>query len=165
MIVDGSAIWRGALMRRTVAVSRHGFQRPSPGSRLSPMLTGTPAYLSPESAMEEPVDQRTDIYSLGCVAYWMLTGRQVFEADGVLQMVARHIHAVPDPPSRHSPSPIPHRLEVVLACLAKRPEERPANAWELADQLSRCEMDSLWTREDAPQWWHTRLNPEPAVTL
>jgi eukaryotic-like serine/threonine-protein kinase len=130
------------------------------------MLTGTPAYLSPESAMGEPVDQRTDIYSLGCVAYWMLTGRQVFEADGVLQMVTRHIHAMPEPPSRHSPSPIPHRLEeLVLACLAKRPEERPANAWELADQLSRCEVDSPWTREDARQWWHTRLNPEPAVTL
>jgi hypothetical protein len=45
------------------------------------------------------------------------------------------------------------------------PEERPANAWELADQLSRCEVDSPWTREDARQWWHTRLNPEPAVIL
>ena len=54
---------------------------------------------------------------------------------------------------------------VWLACLAKRPEKRPANAWELADQLSRCEVDSPWTREDARQWWHTRLNPEPAVTL
>jgi serine/threonine-protein kinase len=130
------------------------------------MLTGTPAYLSPESAMGEAVDQRTDIYSLGCVAYWMLTGRQVFEADGVLQMVARHIQAVPEPPSHHSPYPLPHRLEeLVLACLAKRPQERPANAWELADQLGRCEVDLPWTREDARQWWHTRLNPEPAVTL
>jgi serine/threonine-protein kinase len=130
------------------------------------MLTGTPAYLSPESALGELVDQRADIYSLGCVAYWMLTGRQVFEADGVLQMVARHIQAVPAPPSQHSPSPIPQRLEeLVLACLAKRPKERPANAWELADQLGRCEVDSPWTREDARLWWHTRLNPEPAVTL
>jgi eukaryotic-like serine/threonine-protein kinase len=130
------------------------------------MLAGTPAYLSPESAAGEPVDQRTDIYSLGCVAYWMLTGRHVFEADSVLQMVARHIQATPEPPSRHSAFPVSAELdEIVLACLAKRPANRPASAWELADRLAQCEVHSPWTREDAQRWWETRLEPEPAVSL
>jgi hypothetical protein len=130
------------------------------------MLAGTPAYLSPEAASGEPVDNRTDIYSLGCVAYWMVTGRQVFEADGVLQMVARHLQARPEPPSRHSTYLIPGELEeIVLACLAKRPSDRPGSAWELADSLGHCAVGSPWTREDARQWWATRLEPEPAVTF
>ena len=137
-----------------------------PGLTTPNMLAGTPAYLSPETASGEPVDQRTDIYSLGCVAYWMLTGRQVFEAESVMQMIARHIQAVPEPPSLHSAFHIPGELdEIVLACLAKRPAERPASAWELADRLAQCEIDSPWTREDARRWWETRLGPEPAVTL
>jgi eukaryotic-like serine/threonine-protein kinase len=130
------------------------------------MLAGTPAYLSPETASGELVDHRTDIYSLGCVAYWMLTGRQVFDADSVLQMVARHIQTAPVPPSRYSAFPISAELEeIVLACLAKRPSERPASAWELADRLTHCGAESPWTREDARRWWETRLNPEPAVSL
>jgi serine/threonine-protein kinase len=95
----------------------------------------------------------------------MLTGRQVFDADGVLQMVARHIQATPEPPSRYSAFPISAELEeIVLACLAKRPSERPSSAWELADRLAQC-VGSPWTREDARRWWETRLEPEPAVIL
>jgi eukaryotic-like serine/threonine-protein kinase len=130
------------------------------------MVPGTPAYLSPESVSGEPVDHRTDIYSLGCVAYWMLTGRQVFDADTVVQMIARHLQAVPEPPSRHSPFEVPVELEqIVLACLAKHPLERPANAVELADRLGRCALDAPWTGEDARRWWETRLEPEPALTF
>ena len=130
------------------------------------MVTGTPAYLSPETASGDPVDARTDIYSLGCVAYWMLTGRQVFEADNVMQMVARHLQATPVPPSRFSEEPIPAELEeIVMACLAKRPADRPASAWKLADRLDGCEVLRPWTREDARRWWQNRLAPEPAVSL
>jgi eukaryotic-like serine/threonine-protein kinase len=130
------------------------------------MLAGTPAYLSPETASGEPVDHRTDIYSLGCVAYWMLTGRQVFQAESVMQMVARHIQAIPEPPSRHSPLPIPAELEhIVLACLAKRPSDRPASAWDLADRLASCETGSEWTRRQAREWWEKRSEPEAAVNF
>jgi eukaryotic-like serine/threonine-protein kinase len=130
------------------------------------VVAGTPAYLSPETALGEPVDRRADIYALGCVAYWMLTGRYVFEVQGALQMVSRHIHTPPEPPSRYSAFMVPHDLEqVVLACLAKRPSDRPQSTRELSDRLGQCDLESPWTREDARRWWETRSTPEPAVAL
>jgi hypothetical protein len=148
-------------------VKRSGPGEPSEPGLTSPnMLAGTPAYLSPETASGEPIDHRSDIYSLGCVAYWMLTGRQVFEADGLMQMIARHIQAKPEPPSRYSPFTLPPDLDqIVLACLAKFAAERPAAAWELADRLTQCEANSPWSREDARGWWQSRLAPESAVSL
>jgi serine/threonine-protein kinase len=137
-----------------------------PGLTAPNAVTGTPAYLSPESALGEPVDQRSDIYALGCVAYWMLTGRQVFTADSAIQIVARHVHTPPVPPSRHSVDSLPAELEeVVLACLAKKPSERPATARQLCDRLGRIELESAWTRDDARSWWETRMEPETAVPL
>ena len=128
-------------------------------------VTGTPAYLSPESAMGEPVDGRADIYALGCVAYWMLTGRQVFQAPNAMLLMARHIQTPPEPLSRHSAFPCSRELdEVVLACLAKKPAERPATARELSDRLGQC-VEQPWTREDAKLWWETRLEPDAAVSL
>jgi eukaryotic-like serine/threonine-protein kinase len=129
-------------------------------------VTGTPAYLSPESALGEAVDRRTDIYSLGCVAYWILTGRPVFEGPGAVQIMVRHIQTAPAPPSMHSPFPVSQALDaVVLDCLAKRPSDRPASARELCDRLDQCQVESPWTREDARSWWETRLEPEPVVSL
>jgi hypothetical protein len=130
------------------------------------VVTGTPAYLSPETALGEPVDRRADIYALGCVAYWMLTGRYVFEGYGALQMMTRHIHTPPEPPSKYSAFLVPHDLEdVVLACLAKRPADRPQTARELSDRLGHCDLEQAWSREDARSWWETRSTPEPAVAL
>jgi serine/threonine-protein kinase len=113
------------------------------------MLTGTPAYLSPESAQGEPIDQRTDLYALGCVAYWMLTGRQVFEGQNVVQVIARHIHTAPEPPSLYTLFRIPPELDEI----------------ELADRLAQCEVYEPWSREHARLWWESRLEPEPAVTF
>jgi eukaryotic-like serine/threonine-protein kinase len=140
--------------------------RLDPGLTAPNVVAGTPAYMSPEGALGEPVDQRTDIYALGCVAYWMLTGRQVFEGQGVVQLMARHIHTPPEPPSLYSLVQIPSELEeLVLACLSKQPEDRPASARELADRLAQCEVESEWSREHARLWWESRLTPEPAVTF
>jgi serine/threonine-protein kinase len=130
------------------------------------MVAGTPAYLSPETALGETVDQRADIYALGCVAYWMLTGRYVFEAKSPLQIVAGHLHTRPEPPSKYSAYDVGPDLEaVVLACLAKRPADRPASARELCDRLAECEVEAVWSREDARRWWETRLEPEAAVSF
>jgi hypothetical protein len=137
-----------------------------PGLTATNTVSGTPAYLSPESALGEPVDQRTDIYALGCVAYWMLTGRYVFTGDGAMQIVARHVSSEPTPPSRHSAFDVSPALdEVVLACLRKKPSDRPATARELCDRLGRCAVELEWTREDARTWWETRMEAETALVL
>jgi serine/threonine-protein kinase len=129
-------------------------------------VTGTPAYLSPESALGGSVDQRTDIYALGCVAYWMLTGRYVFSGDSSIQIVARHVSSVPVAPSLHSAFDVSPALdELVLSCLRKKPSERPASARELCDRLGRCAVETGWTREDARRWWETRMEPEARVML
>jgi serine/threonine-protein kinase len=130
------------------------------------MLTGTPAYLSPESALGEPVDRRTDIYALGCVAFWMLTGRYVFTGESAVQIVARHVSSQPPAPSQHSGFDISSALDqLVLACLAKKPSDRPGSARELCDLLGECEVERPWTREDARLWWETRMEPEREVVL
>ena len=118
------------------------------------MVTGTPADISPESALGEPVDHRSDIYALGCVAYWMLTGRYVFTGASLMQMVARHTSAEPTPPSQHSGFEVsPARDELVLACLKTKPADRPATVRELSDRLDQCQENTRWTREDARRWW------------
>jgi eukaryotic-like serine/threonine-protein kinase len=130
------------------------------------VVTGTPAYLSPESALGEPVDQRSDIYALGCVAYWMLTGRYVFTGETAMQIVARHTSAEPIPPSRHSKFDVSAALDqLVLACLKKKPSDRPATARELCNRLGECEVETGWTREDAKRWWDTRMDAEMVVVF
>jgi serine/threonine-protein kinase len=137
-----------------------------PGLTAPEMISGTPAYLAPETALGDPADHRVDIYALGCVAYWTLTGRLVFEGDSTIQIMARHVQTPPEPLSRYSPSPLPSALEeIVLSCLAKSPADRPSSARDLADRFARCELGSSWTREDARRWWESRLEPVQPVTL
>jgi eukaryotic-like serine/threonine-protein kinase len=137
-----------------------------PGLTAPHSVTGTPAYLSPETALGEAVDQRADIYALGCVAYWMLTGQYVFKGDSAMQIVARHVSSDPAPPSRHSTFDVSPALDrLVLACLEKKPSRRPSTARELCDRLDECEVESAWTREDARKWWGTRMEAESAVTF
>lgn len=124
---------------------------------------GTPAYMAPEVAMgDRELDHRADIYSLGCVAYWLLTGRTVFEADTPVKMMLEHVRRAPEPPSSKSEMPIPPDLErVVMMCLAKRREDRPRDAAEVARLLDACEGDA-WTDERARAWWDAHV-PESAV--
>jgi serine/threonine-protein kinase len=117
------------------------------------IVVGTPGYMAPEIALGNRVDGRADLYSLGCVAYYLLTGRQVFEGDTVMQVFAHHLHTAPVPPSQKGPTPVPPGLErVVLSCLAKRPEERPQSAADLDSQLAALDVEP-WTQADARRWW------------
>jgi serine/threonine-protein kinase len=101
------------------------------------MTPGTPAYMAPEMAHDRVVDGRADLYSLGCVAYYLLTGRLVFEGETPLQTILKHLQQPPEPPSRRTDRPIPAALEtLVLACLAKRPDDRPQSAAALAEALA-----------------------------
>jgi serine/threonine-protein kinase len=119
------------------------------------LTAGTPAYMSPEQALgEERVDARTDLYALGCVAYWLLTGTLVFEGATPIETIAMHIHTEPDLPSRRTTRPIPAELEaLVLACLAKDPRARPQSADELAGRLAALRLEREWTPERARAWW------------
>jgi serine/threonine-protein kinase len=122
------------------------------------MATGTPAYMSPELARGEEVDGRSDIYAMGCVAYWLLTGRLVFEAESAMKTMVAHIRSSPLPPSRNSELEISRSLnDLVLACLEKDPAERPQDAEELARRLASCEVGQPWTREAAATWWRSHL--------
>jgi eukaryotic-like serine/threonine-protein kinase len=124
---------------------------------------GTPAYMAPEMALGEGVDGRADIYALGCVAYFLLTGHLVFDATTSLQMIARHLQTEPRPPSERIDQPIPKRLdEVVLSCLAKDPRKRPQTAAELARQLAAIDAPSPGQLE-ARQWWTVAPAPVNAT--
>jgi serine/threonine-protein kinase len=123
---------------------------------------GTPAYIAPEVLRGDPVDHRVDIYAVGCVAYWLLTGHIVFEAPNALQLMFQHAQNAPVPPSERSELEIPPAMdELVLACLAKRPEDRPASAEELGNRLAATMTAEGWTEDLALRWWQQH-HPESA---
>lgn len=121
-------------------------------------VSGTPAYLAPEAAAHNQFDARGDIYALGCVAYYMLTGKLVFEAETAAGMMAAHIRDAATAPSQRSELPIPPELDaVVLACLAKKPEDRPQSAEELQARLAAISLGAPWTQHRARSWWSTHV--------
>lgn len=131
------------------------------GSMLSTQaVAGTPAYMSPEVLSGTAADERTDIYSLGCVAYWLLSGRQVFEAGSTPLIAHAHLTQAPQSLSAHASRPIPPALETaVFACLEKDPERRPASARDLAARLRACQAEAPWTPSDAERWW-AQISPQ-----
>jgi eukaryotic-like serine/threonine-protein kinase len=116
---------------------------------------GTPAYLPPECAMgDQKIDGRADLYALGCVAYFLLTGRTVFEESTPTAFAVAHVRKTPQRPSGRSELPIPNDLEeIVLRCLEKRPEERPQSASQLADLLRGLTGTPEFSAQMAAEWW------------
>lgn len=143
------------------------------------MVVGTPGFMAPEVAVGgAPADGRADLYALGCVAYWLLTGCLVFEAETPMALVVKHVSEAPEPPSNRTEQTIPSSLEeIILCCLEKDPNDRPQTAQALADRLEECVLDSEWTPEQAKKWWdlhyprktdgspHTSNKTEPAPAL
>jgi eukaryotic-like serine/threonine-protein kinase len=121
--------------------------------------TGTPAYMAPEMALgNSKVDGRTDLYGLGCVAYWLITGKLVFEEKTATAMMLAHLQKVPVAPSKRIENEVPASLDhAIMTCLAKAPVHRPAGADVLASLLEGCDDVGSWTPRDAEHWWHTNM--------
>jgi serine/threonine-protein kinase len=131
------------------------------------LAAGTPAYLSPE-AIQKPagVGPSGDLYALGAVAYFLLTGTTVFEADNVLEMCVHHVRTAPVPPSERTDNPIPRELEdVILRCLAKAPGDRPPGARALRELLEAVPLDEPWSEAAAAEWWADWRRPDDRDVL
>lgn len=128
------------------------------------LASGTPAFMSPEAVLGQGLDSRADIYGVGCVAYWLLTGELVFEVEGTLSAALAHVQRLPSPPSERSRFQIPPALErVIMRCLEKDPSKRPQSAGELRNILEReCDC-GVWSRTDAANWW--RMHDTSSVTV
>jgi serine/threonine-protein kinase len=125
------------------------------GAGTSQLAGGTPAFMSPEQVLgDEIIDARSDIYAIGCVAYWLLTGTPVFKGETPMSTMMMHVSVQPDPPSHRSGRVFPLELEAaVLACLAKEPAGRPQSVDELSNRLALVPVDRQWNRERALEWW------------
>lgn len=124
------------------------------------LLVGTPQYMSPEAILGEPaVDTRSDIYSLGSVAYYLLTGRPPFEARTTMRLLYDHLQKKPEPPSRLAEVSIPDALDqAVMKCLEKDPDDRFQTVADLGATLADISFDDFWSVEKAEEWW--RLHDE-----
>jgi serine/threonine-protein kinase len=118
-------------------------------------VAGTPDYMAPEIAMGAGnVDGRADIYALGCVAFWLLTGRPVFEEKTPMAAIIAHVNRQPIPPSTATEFEIPAALDqIVLDCLAKDPGARPVTADALSARLAAISFTRPWTEQSALRWW------------
>lgn len=130
-------------------------------------MAGTPLYMSPE-AIQLPgsVDGCSDIYAVGAVGYFLLTGRTVFEANTVMELCDKHLNEPPVAPSVRLGKPVPVELEeAILACLEKSRAKRPQTARDLAQRIARCAAAAEWSIEEAEVWWsrHDRGQAGPAA--
>jgi eukaryotic-like serine/threonine-protein kinase len=142
-------------------------ERPSDMSTLltgSPSIMGTPAYMAPEAIVgNAAIDRRVDVYAVGCVAYFLLTGKRVFDAASTMKVLLQHVHEAPTPPSRRTEQHVPREIDdFVMACLNKDPNRRPHSADELFQMACTCATADGWTQRSAKAWWESHL-PELTV--
>lgn len=143
-----------------------------PGLTDASAVVGTPAFMPPEFAQSDNTqDARSDIYALGCVGYWLLTGTLVFEAKTPMAMVLAHVGSAVEPPTSRTELDIPPDLErVIMRCLEKIPADRPQSAEELSALLGECALGEPWTDQRAAEWWNvhsptTLANSTQGATL
>lgn len=115
---------------------------------------GTPAFMAPEQVLGRPVDARSDLYAVGCLAYWLLTGQLVFTGRNAMETMMQHAQAAPVAPSARTEMDVPAALDdLIVSCLAKNPNDRPSSADELASALASITTRVAWTPQGAHEWW------------
>jgi len=125
------------------------------GVTVASTLIGTPHYMAPESIADPAlVDARADIYALGAVAYFLLAGSEVFSGKTLVDVCSRHLHQAPDSLAERGAKVSAELEAIVLACLAKKPEERPQSAVDLRKRLEACRVEP-WDAEKAADFWRT----------
>jgi serine/threonine-protein kinase len=135
-----------------------GQARPSASETQLGVISGTPKYMAPE-AIERPseVDLRAEIYAIGCVGYFLLTGSEVFPKLSVPDVCAHHLHVAPVTPSQRLPQTVGADAgdieRIILWCLEKDRANRPADARTLSDALASCTAAGSWTEALARAWW------------
>lgn len=163
-----------------VKVLDFGLVKAAAGADDGPALTaefsfaGTPAYAAPEVAKSGATHAtgQSDLYSLACVGYWLLTGQQVFPGGTPIQILSKHISDEPPRPSQYLPAPLPDELEgLIMRCLAKDPSARPDGVVGFLAQLERCVVPEPWNQTAARAWWHRHgaelrgTNPSEDTTI
>ena len=145
-----------------VKILDFGLTRPAlparePGLTSPGVVLGTPGYMAPEQVFGLAADARADLYALGCVAYWLLAGAKPFESNDPGDLLRQHVQAAPPPLADKAPA-VPPRLDaLVMACLAKNPSQRPADADRMCLELDACDGGARWTQADAREWWERNL--------
>lgn len=118
-------------------------------------IAGTPHYMAPES-IKEPgsVDARVDVYALGAVGYFLLTGTTPFGGNNLVEICSHHLHTTPEPPSSRLGHPVPELLEkLILECLEKDRAHRPTSARTVVELLRECHGEDDWDLAAAAEWW------------
>jgi serine/threonine-protein kinase len=130
-------------------------QSPEPSLSAAEVITGTPLYMAPETiSSPDEVDARVDLYALGAVGYFLLTGTTVFEGKTTVEVCSHHLLSAPIPPSIRGASEVAADLEsVILRCLEKEPADRYQDAAALRGALQSCSAASDWGLEQALAWW------------
>jgi CHASE1-domain containing sensor protein len=124
-----------------------------PVASVAGAIVGTPHYMAPEIVLNKGASPSTDLYALGAVGYFLLTGSEVFRSDTLLGVIAHHVSDTPEPPSARLGAPIHAGLEaLILRCLAKTAVERPASAKELEALLGALDI-APWTQAQATAFW------------
>ncbi len=135
------------------------------------IVTGTPLYMPPEALADpDKMDGRSDLYSLGAVGYYMLTGSVVFDGKTVVEICGHHLHTEPELPSRRLGKPVPSDLEaIIMDCLAKDRQARPESARALRTRLEQCRDLGSWDQDSARAWWDdngdTLQAARPSISL
>jgi hypothetical protein len=132
--------------------------------------TATPLYISPDTKREsDGCDARGDLYALGAVGYYLLTGRPVFDTGNVIEIMRAHVETPPLPPSQRTERLISRELELlILMCLEKMPADRPQSAAEMVALLTQCVPEQTWSTADANEWWRQHqgtVGSDPGATV